>query len=277
MVEYIPLKRCSSCGVRSTQSLCPACKKTLIERQAKKKKATPVIVTTSNDRDFYNSKFWTDLSAYQRHIVPYCQGRLESGKICYSTKNLQADHIIPRAQGGKDDRSNLQTLCSDCHIEKTNRENGLFGQRGDIIAVCGPPGSGKSHYIAQHWQRGDLLIDLDRLIPAITLDTYTNEPKHVLKMAWALRDAAIKYASRSSSYARLWITETAPSKLRRDQLRSSLNARVLLMRCPKAICIQRANNQPQGRKRGDWTMIIDDWFDRYEPSQDDEIIDTHSS
>lgn len=35
-----------------------------------------------------------------------------------------ADHIVPISQGGaREDRTNLQTLCSSCHSKKTGREN----------------------------------------------------------------------------------------------------------------------------------------------------------
>lgn len=38
------------------------------------------------------------------------------------------DHIKPRAQGGTDDESNLQTLCDACHSRKTAIEDGGFGR-----------------------------------------------------------------------------------------------------------------------------------------------------
>jgi 5-methylcytosine-specific restriction endonuclease McrA len=34
---------------------------------------------------------------------------------------LTADHIVPRALGGSDDESNLQTLCADCNEGKKAR------------------------------------------------------------------------------------------------------------------------------------------------------------
>ena len=36
----------------------------------------------------------------------------------------QVDHIIPKAEGGTDDESNLQSLCALCHSEKTELETG---------------------------------------------------------------------------------------------------------------------------------------------------------
>ncbi len=40
-----------------------------------------------------------------------CQG-------CGSVANLTIDHIIPRAQGGTDDESNLTVLCGQCNLTK---------------------------------------------------------------------------------------------------------------------------------------------------------------
>ena len=36
------------------------------------------------------------------------------------------DHIVAKADGGTDDKSNLQTLCGSCHSYKTATENGGF-------------------------------------------------------------------------------------------------------------------------------------------------------
>ncbi|OAU97558.1 MULTISPECIES: HNH endonuclease [Moraxella] len=40
---------------------------------------------------------------------------------------LEVDHIINTAQGGTDDKSNLQTLCRDCHQTKTQAEARVGG------------------------------------------------------------------------------------------------------------------------------------------------------
>ncbi|HVB81598.1 MAG TPA: HNH endonuclease signature motif containing protein [Candidatus Binataceae bacterium] len=36
-------------------------------------------------------------------------------RACYSTINLQVDHIVPVSKGGRTEESNLQTLCGRCN------------------------------------------------------------------------------------------------------------------------------------------------------------------
>lgn len=46
------------------------------------------------------------------------------------TRTLEVDHITPVADGGHPfDPGNLQTLCDECHQEKTSRENSERSQR----------------------------------------------------------------------------------------------------------------------------------------------------
>ena len=40
---------------------------------------------------------------------------------CGTDKELTADHIIPRSQGGSDDVNNLRVLCRSCHQRITNQ------------------------------------------------------------------------------------------------------------------------------------------------------------
>ena len=50
-------------------------------------------------------------------------------QVCYSTKVLTAatevDHIVQKSKGGTDSLDNLQSICHQCHKDKTNIENGM--------------------------------------------------------------------------------------------------------------------------------------------------------
>lgn len=44
--------------------------------------------------------------------------------ICGSRKRIECDHIVPRHQQGSNRPENLQTLCRECHLEKTRCDKG---------------------------------------------------------------------------------------------------------------------------------------------------------
>lgn len=46
---------------------------------------------------------------------------------CYNNNKLtpaeQVDHVVPKARGGTDEHSNLQSICLTCHNKKTAKES----------------------------------------------------------------------------------------------------------------------------------------------------------
>ena len=72
----------------------------------------------SSTRQGYGSD-WRSLRAQVLAEEPSC-------RICGAT-TTDADHIVPRSQGGRDVRSNLQGLCHSCHSRLTASFDGGFG------------------------------------------------------------------------------------------------------------------------------------------------------
>ena len=65
---------------------------------------------------FYGTANWQKIQKAQLAREPMCQGCMVAAATC-------VDHIVPITKGGaKRERSNLQSLCRDCHQDKTNTE-----------------------------------------------------------------------------------------------------------------------------------------------------------
>lgn len=49
------------------------------------------------------------------------EGKCNGCRVLFEYRNLEVDHIVPRAKGGGDNESNLQLLCSSCNRIKGDR------------------------------------------------------------------------------------------------------------------------------------------------------------
>lgn len=127
---------CQNCGFDySKEKLARAHIRALVEERAGERPENPGMLARVNgeDDDF-------DWDAYhQRHEE--WRERREEIRDCYGYLSehetaLEVDHIVPIAEGGHPfDPANLQTLCEDCHRDKTAQENSERGQtpgRGDL-------------------------------------------------------------------------------------------------------------------------------------------------
>ena len=63
-----------------------------------------------------------------------------------------------------------------------------------IHVIYGPPGSGKTTYVAQRRAPHDIVIDLDALAEALGSPDTHNHPNHIRQVAGAARAAAIRKA-----------------------------------------------------------------------------------
>jgi 5-methylcytosine-specific restriction enzyme A len=77
---------------------------------------------------------WMQIRGHVLRSEPRCEPCLARGRITAAT---EVDHIVPLKLGGTDAPNNLQSICTDCHSEKTATENG--GKRKPKIGRDGWP------------------------------------------------------------------------------------------------------------------------------------------
>lgn len=194
-----------------------------------------------------------------------CQACLTLGR---PTPATDVDHITPKVQGGTDDADNLRSLCRACHQAKSQREKPKqesdgklrrsdgWGDRSQtrygytiphgvntsaipVVLVCGPPASGKTTYIANHAQPGDMVIDFDAYLHRIGGQSWDTD-KAKVKLAFALRNADIRSLEyRTSGTA--WIIKGAPTAQEHEAWRQALGPKltVVMLDVPATTCIAR--------------------------------------
>lgn len=76
--------------------------------------AAPIVskVRRTSTSAYGTRKEWSSLAEEVKRADGY------KCRKCGATTNLQVDHIIPIAQGGQSVKSNLWTLCLDCHVKR---------------------------------------------------------------------------------------------------------------------------------------------------------------
>lgn len=75
-----------------------------------------------------SKKLRTEIIQRDNYTCVNCKFKAES----YETSRLHVDHIIARVNGGTNDPSNLQTLCSTCNLIKHAHDfNNLKNKNGD--------------------------------------------------------------------------------------------------------------------------------------------------
>ncbi|MFB9906164.1 HNH endonuclease [Allokutzneria oryzae] len=62
-----------------------------------------------------------------RAVNGVSRARRCSGGHIYKADRVRVDHVATLVDGGRDEPANVQTLCSECHLDKANAEHALRG------------------------------------------------------------------------------------------------------------------------------------------------------
>lgn len=110
--------------------------------------------------------------------------------------------------------------------------------------VCGPPGSGKSTYVAANRQRDDMVVDVDALFAALTGLGEREHPQWALPFVLAARAAVIHEIARGFLGPRMtWVIMGGEDNDARADLRRRLNADVIVLPVPAGECVARMRKQ----------------------------------
>lgn len=157
------------------------------------------------------------------------------------------------------DPANIEILCAHCHALE-HRDKGFIKPRKQVFIVYGSPLSGKTTYVREHKEDGDLVVDLDAIRSAISFAPLYHTPTPLNKTAFALRDFLYDQVRiRAGDWTTAWVISGLPRKDERERLAARLGASLILVEATAEECHDRLFRADDGRYP-EWDAYIDQWF-----------------
>lgn len=158
-------------------------------------------------------------------------------------------------------RAALRCLHPGCR--ETVTRYGYCPQHGQttIHLVIGPPCSGKTTYVREHARVGDLVVDWDALMAALSGRAgHVSDPGLSAYIA-AARDAVVTRLTQrrgGTEPPAAWIVATTMQHL-------GMPAQVHVLDVPAEECIARLHADPDGRDVAEVEQVIRSWQSGYRP------------
>lgn len=212
---------------------------------------------------FYRSKEWEALRARLRLERVNENGEIicaECGKPIVKAYDCIAHHKTELTEENVNDPEialnpdNIELIHFRCHNERHHRFGG-FRQR--VYLVYGAPCAGKSSFVRDQASADDLILDIDALWEAVSINDKFHKRKGLAINVFGLRDALLdQIRTRTGKWLNAYVVGGYPLKSDRDRLCDLLNAEPVFIDADRETCLSRAANDQ-------WREYINEWFDAY--------------
>lgn len=218
---------------------------------------------------FYRSKEWLALLAYLRNERVNDEGYIiceHCGKPIIKAYDCIGHHKIELTEENVNNAAislnpdNIAFVHHRCHNQIHNKL-GYAGRQ--VFIIYGSPLSGKSSYVAEAMNKGDLLIDMDNIWQCVSGCERYEKPDRLKSVVFSVRDSlleSVKY--RRGKWSNAYIIGGYPYKAERERLASSLGAREIYIDTDKETCIDRLMSC-HDRNIDEWLKYINTWWLQY--------------
>ncbi len=220
--------------------------------------------------DFYSSKQWEQ---FRKVIIlerlhddgltycEYCQKPILKPYDCIAHHKIALTDFNINDTNISLNPENIMLVHHRCHNLIHNK---LGKPQQNVYIVYGSPCSGKSTYVRDNMEVGDLIVDMDNIWQSISgLDRYT-KPNQIKSIVFGVRDYLIDcIRTRQGKWSTAWVIGGYPYHSERIRLSRSLNARLIHIDTPIDECMNRLINCDDGRNIDDWKKFIEDYFKNF--------------
>ena len=224
--------------------------------------------------NFYQSKEWVNLVGAIRLermndngdvICEYCHEPIVRAYDCigHHTVELTEDNVNDAMVSLNPEL--IQLVHHKCH----NRIHNKFRYDEDmrqVFLVYGAPLSGKTSWVNDVRNDGDLIIDMDNIWQCVSGCERYEKPAVLKSIAFGVRDYLIECVKyRRGKWLNAYVIGGYPLISERERLCRELRAREIFIDTSKEECLRRLSKCDDGRDIGEWTKYILDWYKRYSP------------
>lgn len=218
------------------------------------------------------------------------------GRIEGDTSQLVCDHVEPhRGDVEKFWAGPFQALCKPCHDGQKQKEEiaaraaglDVYGgkpasYRPDwlrpsvipLTIVCGPPASGKTHYVRGHGSVADQVIDLDYIVA----DMLGQSVKHQwdrgrwLDIALRKRNAMLGELSKQPAWPAAWLIVAEPKAEHRAWWAQTMKPRaIIVIEADEQTCMAQAARDAD-RDQHHTMLMVRRWWSDYTRRSGDQVV-----
>lgn len=220
--------------------------------------------------DFYRSKPWIELMQIIKLERVNDEGFIiceHCGKPIIAKYDCIGHHIIELTEENYVNAdislnpNNIMLVHHKCH-NKIHDKLGLSYVK-QVYLVYGSPLSGKTTWVENNRNVGDLIIDMDNIWQCISGCERYVKPNRLKQNVFGVRNYLIDMIRmRNGNWLNAYVIGGYPLISERERIRKSLGAREIFIDTPKEVCIERLL-QDSLRNNENWLKYIDDWWEKY--------------
>ena len=234
---------------------------------------------------FYNGQDWQHCKAQVtqerlRDGALYCEhcGKLILKSFNPNDKNNKGaivyHHKIYLTNENVNDASisinpqNIAVLHWQCHNEVHNRFNGTaVAIERKVYIITGAPLSGKTTFVRERVQEGDIVLDIDDIWQTISAQPRYVKPNSLKAVVFNLRLAIKEQIQKGAgSWRNAYIIESLPlatDRKREAERYKAHNTEIITMEASREECLSRLYAAPNGRDIKAYEEYINSYFEEY--------------
>ena len=130
-----------------------------------------------------------------------------------------------------------------------------------VCIVCGPHGSVKTTFVQQHMRPGDIVLDMDTIVSALT-GSKSAHPDYsgIMDTALSVREAVYKSIESGKAGKRAFVITSSSDRKQVDALAQRLHGYTHYMDTPESECVRRIRNDPTRPDKEKDSALVKHWF-----------------